>query len=115
VNERMIGDIFVVVVDEIGEVTFAHDVMFPGVVEMSKKETTARCFAAVIELISLASTLVPVSDSQFKLQQALELLLAHRAFLEERFTEQVEFQDSLDEAAGSGRLLEGNVYRKRRK
>lgn len=114
-NKRMIGDIFVVVIDEIGEVTFARDPMFPHVIEMSKKEATSRCFDAVIELLDMLSTLVPVSKAQFCILQAFELLLAERVFLQERFTEQVEFNDSLDEAAGTSGLLEGNVYRKRRK
>jgi len=114
-KERMIGDIFVVVIDDIGEVTFARDAMFPSVVEMSKKESASRCFAAVIELLEVCSTLVPVSAAQFAILQATELLLANRAFLQERFIEQVEFNDSLDEAAGTGRLLEGNTYRRRPK
>lgn len=114
-NKRMIGDIFVVVIDEIGEVTFARDAMFPGVVEMSKKESTTRCFAAVAELLELCSTLVPVSKANFHILSALELLLSEWTFLQERFIEQVEFNDSLDEAAGTGRLLESNAYRTRRK
>jgi len=114
-NERMVGDIYVVVIDEMGEVTFARDLMFPAVVEMSKNESASRCFAAVIELIEVCSTVVPVSPAQFHLMQALESLLAQRKFLQERFVEQVAFNDSLDEAAGSGRLLEGNTYRRRPK
>jgi len=114
-KERMIGDVYVVVIDEIGEVTFARDAMFPGVVEMSKKESASRCFAAIFELLEVCSTLVPVSSAQFSIIQATELLLANRAFLQERFIEQVEFNDSLDEAAGTGRLLEGNTYRRRPK
>jgi len=114
-NKRMIGDVFIVVIDEIGEVTFARDPMHPHIVELSKKESVERCFAAVIELIDVCSTLVPTSKSQFYLQSALELLLASRDFLQERFTEQVEFSDSLGEAAGTVGLLEGNTYRRRSK
>jgi hypothetical protein len=112
---RMIGDIFVVVVDEIGEVTFARSPMWPQTVELSKKETTGRCFDAVVELLDLCSTLVPVSKTQFLIMQAMESLLTERGFLLERFIEQVLFNDSLDEAASGDRLLEGNSYRKRRK
>jgi len=114
-NKRMIGDIFVVVIDEIGEVTFARDPMFPHVVEMSKKESTSRCFDAVIELLDMLSTLVPVSKAQFCILQAFELLLAERVFLQERFIEQVEFNVLLDEAAGTGGLIDDSVKRIRRK
>lgn len=114
-NKRMIGDVFVVVVDEIGEVTFARDPMFPHIVEISKKETIARSFDAVVELLDVCSTLVPVSKTQHLIMQALESILRERVYLQERLTEQVEFSDSLDEAADRDRLLEGNAYRKRRK
>jgi len=114
-NGRMIGDIYVVVIDQVGEVTFARSPMWPETVELSKKEASSRCFAAVIELLDLCSTLVPVSRTQFLIMQALEALLTERGFLLERFIEQVEFNDSLDEAASSDRLLEGSSYRKRRK
>jgi hypothetical protein len=111
----MIGDVFIVVVDEIGEVTFARDPMIPHVVEMYKKETVTRCFAAIIELVDVCSTLVPVSAAQFELQKAFELLLRDQDFLTERLFEEVEFSDSVEEAAGLVGLLEGNKFRRRRK
>jgi len=112
VDKRMVGDIFVVVVDEIGEVTFARSPMFPDNVELSKKETLDRVFCALIELLDLCSTLVPTSRAQSYIQSALELTLANYDHLKERFTEQVEFIDSLGEAADSGWLLEGNTHRR---
>ena len=101
-NRRMIGEVITVVIDEIGECTFTRDPMFPQVIDMSKKETAARAFAAVVELIDLCSTLVPTSRAQSYLQSALELTLANYDFLLERFVDQVEFSDSINEAAGTG-------------
>lgn len=109
-GKRMIGDVVVVVIDEIGEVTFTRDPMYPQVINMTKKETTERAFAAVIELIDLCSTLVPTSKAQSYLQGALELVLASHDFLLERFTDQVEFSNSVDEAAGTGWQSELNPY-----
>lgn len=100
--KRMIGDVIVVVIDEIGEVTFSRDPMFPGDVTLSKKETVARAFAAVVELVDLCSTVVPVSSAQFELLKALELLLRDQDFLTERLSEQIEFTRSVEEAAGTG-------------
>jgi len=103
VHKRMIGDVVVVVIDEIGETAFFRDPMIRGTVEISKKETAERAFAAVVELVDLCSTLVPTSAAQSKLQSALELTLANYDFLLERFTEQLEFNESLGEAANMGR------------
>lgn len=111
-NKHMIGDIFVVVIDEIGEVTFARAPMFPHNVEIGKKESAARCFAALVELLSLCSTLVPVSKTQFNILKATESMLAEWTFLLERFTEQVEFSDSLGEAAGSLGLLDDTTHKR---
>lgn len=101
-NKRMVGEVIVVVIDEIGECTFARDPMFPEVIDMSKKETAARAFAAVVEMLELCSTLVPTSRAQSYIQSALELTLANYQFLLERFVDQVEFSDSINEAAGTG-------------
>lgn len=112
--KRMIGDVVVVVIDEIGEVTFTRDPMFPQVIDISKKETAARAFAALVELVELCSTLVPTSRSQSYFQSGLELLLANHNFLLERFVDQVEFSDSIGEAAETGGQSELNVHPRRR-
>jgi len=102
VSKRMIGEIIVVVIDEIGEVTFSRDPMFPQAINISRKETVARAFSALIELVDLCSTFVPVSAPQFELMKALELLLRDQDFLTERLVEQVEFYESVDQAAVRG-------------
>jgi len=110
VSKRMIGDIVVVVIDEIGEVTFTRDPMFPLEITVGKKETLERAFAAIIELVDLCSTFVPVSAPQFELLKALELLLRDRSFLTERLVDQIEFSDSINEAAGTGWQSEGILH-----
>lgn len=108
-SKRMVGDVVVVVIDEIGECTFSRDPMFPLEVHMGKRETVARAFAAVIELLDLCSTIVPTSTAHSHIQSGLELVLANYDFLLERFMEQVEFSDSLREAAAEGWLADANV------
>lgn len=112
VSKRMIGDVVIVVIDEIGEVTFSRDPMFPLAINISRKETVERGYAAIIELVDLCSTFVPVSAAQFKLMQALELLLRDRAALQERLTDQIEFYESIDEAAGTGGTANANASHK---
>lgn len=92
-RKNMIGDVYVVVIDEIGEVSFLHDPMQPHIVEISKKETTERALAAVVEILDVAAQVIPVSAAQFKCLEAKEFLLRDFAFLLERLTEQVEFND----------------------
>jgi len=113
VKKRMIGDVVVVVIDNIGEVTFSRDPMFPGEVSIGKKETVERAFAAVVELVDLCGTIVPTSAAGFELQKALELLLRDFGFLAERLADQVEFSDSVSEAAGTGWQSDINAHPKR--
>jgi hypothetical protein len=111
-NKRMIGEIVVVVIDEIGEVTFARDPMYPLMIAVGRKETLERAFTAMIELVDLCSTFVPVSAAQFALRNALELLLRDQAFLTERLMDQVEFSDGTHEAADLGGQLNTSLKRK---
>jgi len=90
-RKNMIGEVILVVIDEIGEVTFLRDPMFPSVVEIKDKETTERALAAVVEILDIAATVVPTSPAQFKVLEAREFLLRDFKFLLERLTEQVEF------------------------
>lgn len=90
-RKNMVGEVILVVIDEIGEVTFLRDPMFPAVVEIKDKETTERALAAVVELLDIAATVLPVSPAQFKVLEAREFLLRDFRFLWERLTEQVEF------------------------
>jgi hypothetical protein len=94
-RKNMIGDVVVVVIDEIGEVTFLRDPMQPHIVEISKKETTERALAAVVEVLDIAATVLPVSPAQFEVLKAKEYLLKDFRWLLDRLTEQVEFSDSV--------------------
>lgn len=90
-RKNMIGEVIAVVIDEIGEVTFLRDPMFPAIVEIKDKETTERALAAVVEMLDICSVVCPVSPAQFKMLEAKEFLLRDFKFLLERLTEQVEF------------------------
>lgn len=94
-RKNMVGDVVVVVIDEIGEVTFMRDPMQPHIVEISKKETTERALAAVAELLDIAATVLPTSPAQFEVLKAKEFLLKDFKFLLDRLTEQVEFSSSV--------------------
>lgn len=94
-RKTMIGDVIVVVIDEIGEVTFARDPMQPHIVEISKKETTERALAAAVELLDVVATVLPTSPAQFEVLKAKEFLLKDFKFLLDRLTEQVEFSASV--------------------
>jgi hypothetical protein len=94
-RKNMVGEVIAVVIDEIGEVTFLRDPMFPAVVEIKDKETTERALAAVVELLDICATVLPTSPAQFEVLKAKELLLKDFKWLLERLTEQVEFTDCI--------------------
>lgn len=93
-KKHMIGDTFVVVVDEIGEVTFEHIVLQDAVDHISENETAERAVAAVVELIEVAERVVGVSQVGAKLTSAKELLLVNFEFHVNRLIEQSEFSSS---------------------
>lgn len=92
---RMVGDVVLVVIDEIGEVTFFHDPLQPDTVEIGKKETIVRAVAAIVEVLDTVAQLLPTSKSQFYVQGALELVLANFGWFVDRLTEQTEFNSSV--------------------
>jgi len=94
-RKNMVGDVVVVVIDEIGEVTFMHDPMQPHIVEISKKESLERALAAAVECLDVVATLIPTSPAQFKVLEGKEFLLRDFRFLLERLTEQVEFSQGV--------------------
>ena len=96
-RKEMIGDTFIVVIDEIGEVTFSHQVLQAGVSDISKNETTERALAAVVELIEVAELFLGVCAASFELRKAKELLLRDFAGLRDRIAEQSEFSQSVQQ------------------
>lgn len=94
-RKNMIGEVVAVVIDEIGEVTFLRDPMFPGVVEIKSKETAERALAAVVELLDICASVLPTSPAQFDVLKAKEYLLKDFKWLLDRLTEQVEFTDGV--------------------
>ena len=93
-RKNMVGEVVVVVIDEIGEVTFSRDPMFPAVVHIKKKETVERALQAVVELLDVVATVLPTSPAQFEVLKAQEFLLRDFPKLLDRLTEQVEFYES---------------------
>lgn len=93
-RKEMLGDTVVVVIDEIGEVTFSHEVLQAGVGHISKHETVERALAAVVELIEVAQLFLPTCAAQFELLKAKELVLRDFERLRDRLTEQAEFSQS---------------------
>lgn len=94
-QKQMIGDVVVVVIDEIGEVTFLASRELPGIVGISKKETLTRVLAAIGECLHVVASALPVSAAQFEALKAHELLMQQFGPILERLTEQAEFTDSL--------------------
>jgi hypothetical protein len=93
-NKNMVGDTFVVVVDEIGEVTFQHDILPARVLNISKNETAERVLAAILELIDVCHCVLGVSATGFHLQKAQEQLLRDYPKHLDRLIEQDEFTQS---------------------
>lgn len=93
-KKQMIGDTYVVVIDEIGEVTFMHEVLPDTVQHASEHETAERAMAAVVELIEVAERICGVGQVGAKLTGAKELLLVNFEFHVNRLIEQSEFSDS---------------------
>lgn len=87
----MIGDTTVVVIDEIGEVTFCRQVLFNTVEPCSDRETAERTMAAIIELLEVAGRVIPVSAAGFEISKAIEQALRDFKPLTDRLTEQFEF------------------------
>ena len=94
-KKNMVGDTFVVVIDEIGEVTFQHEILPARIGHVSEHETAERAIAAVIELIEVAENIVGVSQVGAKLTSAKELLLVNFEFHVNRLIEQTEFNASV--------------------
>jgi len=93
-QKQMRGDTFIVVIDEIGEVTFQHDILPARVQHISEHETAERAMAAVLELIEVAENVVGVGRVGQLLTGAKELLLVNFEFHVNRLIEQSEFSDS---------------------
>lgn len=96
-RKQMLGDTYVVVVDEIGEVTFSHEVLSAGVAHISEHETVERAMAAVVELIEVAELFLGVCAASFELRKAKELLLRDFDRLLDRLVEQSEFSHSVQQ------------------
>ena len=90
-RKPMIGDVVIVVIDEIGEVAFMRDPMEPSVIAITKKETCQRVMAATVEMLDFIRGVLPVSVAHFKVCEAMEYLLRDHDYLLDRLTEQVEF------------------------
>ena len=95
---HMVGDTFVVVVDEIGEVTFQHDILPARVMHISAHETAERAVAAVLELLDVCSGVLGVSAAGFEIHKAYELVYRDFAHHVKRLSEQAEFDRSAREA-----------------
>jgi hypothetical protein len=93
-RKNMIGDTFVVVIDEVCEVTFSHEVLQAGVAHISEHETVERALAAVVELIEVAELFLGVCAASFELHKAKDLLLRDFDGLRRRLVEQSEFSRS---------------------
>ncbi len=93
-KKSMVGDTFVVVIDEVGEVTFQHDILPPCVAHISEHKTAERAVAAVLELIEVAEQIVGTGRVGQLLHGAKELLLVNFEFHVNRLIEQSEFQGS---------------------
>jgi hypothetical protein len=93
-RKHMIGDTVVVVIDEIGEVTFCHECLFDRVGVCSDMETAERTMAAIVELLVTVGKVLPVSAAGFEVEKALELLLRDFEPLTNRLSEQFEFSQS---------------------
>lgn len=94
-KKHMVGDVVVVVIDEIGEVTFFRDPLQPHIVEIGKKESVERAYLACVELVDFAAQIIPVSPAQYELLKALEYLQKDQKWLVDRLSEQVEFSDAV--------------------
>lgn len=93
-RKSLIGDVYVVVIDEIGEITFSHDVMEKRFEVYDNKETADRVLASLIELLDVVHHVLPTSAADFKLMQAMELIQGQFGPLRDRLVEQNEFTDS---------------------
>lgn len=93
-RKQMIGDTYVVVIDEIGEVTFQHDILPARVLHISEHETAERAMAAVLELLDVCGQVVGTSAVGFEIQKAMELLSRDFEKHVDRLIEQTEFQKS---------------------
>lgn len=89
--KQMVGDTTVVVIDEIGEVTFCHDIMKDSILPCSDLETLERTLAAVVVMLVVAERIVGVSIAGAKIQSAKESLLANSDWHIDRLAERVEF------------------------
>lgn len=93
-KKQLVGDTFVVVIDDIGEVTFQHDILPARVMHISEHETAERAMAAVLELLDVCSQVVGISAAGFEIQKAIELVSRDFAFHVNRLAEQTEFNRS---------------------
>lgn len=93
-RKQMVGDTFVVVIDDIGEVTFQHDILPARVLHLSEHETAERAIAAVLELLDVCSQVVGVSAAGFEIQRAIELVSRDFKFHVDRLAEQDDFNRS---------------------
>lgn len=97
-SKNMVGDTFVVVIDEIGEVTFQHDILPARVMHISEHETAERALAAVLELIDVCHSIVGISATGFHLLKAQEQLLVDYKKHLDRLAEQTEFTRSVQQS-----------------
>lgn len=93
-RKQMVGDTFVVVIDDIGEVTFQHDILPARVLHISEHETAERAIAAVLELLDVCGQVVGVSAAGFEIQKAIELVSRDFKFHVDRLVEQDDFNRS---------------------
>ena len=93
-RKQMIDDTFVVVIDEIGEVTFQHDILPARVMHISEHETAERAMAAVLELLDLCNQVVGVSAAGFEIMKAIELVSRDFKGHVDRLAEQTDFNRS---------------------
>jgi len=97
VNKSLVGETFVVVIDEIGEITFHRDVMFKTIQYYDNKETAERVLAAVLELLEVATAVLPTCAADALIMKAMEMILAQFKPLRDRLAEQAEFTQSVQQ------------------
>lgn len=90
-RKLMVGDVVVVVIDEIGEVTFCDHVMNDLVGVCSDLETAERTMQAVSEMMYIAWRILPACPAGYHLLKAWEAVQADFKPLCDRLSEQYEF------------------------
>jgi hypothetical protein len=82
------------VIDEIGEITFSHDVMEKSITVYDNKETAERVLTCLIELLDVVHHVLPTCAADFEVMKAMESIQKDFKPLRDRLSEQHDFNVS---------------------